>query len=142
MGMYTEIFISCRIKKNAPEDVITILRSLFDQTVKTDEDLKAITIPEHALFKCPRWRAIGNCSSYYFVPQATSVMWKDDIAGQWFITSRSDLKNYDNEIELFFDWIMPHVDECGGQFIGYSRYEEENMPVLFTTPENHDREEI
>ena len=35
-----------------------------------------------------------------------------------------NIKNYNNEIEEFFEWLMPYIDGEEGDFIGYSRYEE------------------
>jgi hypothetical protein len=34
----------------------------------------------------------------------------DDIADAWILISRSDFKNYDNEVDLFFDWLLPYID--------------------------------
>lgn len=124
MGMYTEIFLSVELKENTPVEVIDVLKFMF-----SDGD-EPNPLPDHRLFSLPRWMMIGKCSSYYFVPSATSRMWFDDIAECWFITSRSDLKNYDGEIEAFFDWLMPFVDANEGQFIGYHRYEEDDAPKL------------
>ena len=44
--------------------------------------------------------------------------------------SRSDLKNYDREIELFFDWLRPLTCALPGDCIGWQWYEEHDEPTL------------
>lgn len=124
MGMYTEIFVNCELRKDVPEEVVHDLRILFDESFITDGFVSDIPKQDKRL------RAIGNCSSYYFQPRATSAMWYDDIGRSWYICSRSDLKNYDGEIEAFFAWLGPYVAANPGEFIGYHRYEEDDAPVL------------
>jgi len=124
MGMYTEIFVKVEFKPESPELFIDCLKWLAG----VGEKPKAL--PEHRLFSLPRFEQVLTCSSYYHQPRATTQMWFDDIAGQWYLCSRSDLKNYDGEIAAFFDWIKPHVDCNPGAFIGYSLYEEDDSPTL------------
>ena len=119
--MYTELVIKCLIKSNAPDDVKKILSCLFNG----EKDLREIIdLPEHEFFKCTRAWHLGSCSSYYHIPWATSK-YAENI-----IFSRSDLKDYDNEISKFIDWLMPYIDEIDGQCIGWSWYEEEITPTL------------
>ena len=56
-------------------------------------------------------------------------------AENWAVVDfRHSLKNYNSEIELFFDWVTQHVRYGGGggsrDFIGYSLYEE-GEPILY-----------
>ena len=41
---------------------------------------------------------------------------------------RCDLKNYEDEIELFLKWIYNYATTRG--FVGYMRYEEDYNPTL------------
>lgn len=125
MGMYTELYISFGIKKDTPNDVVEVLRALFDH--KWQSNLPHL--PNHEFFECPRWRMIGSCSSFYFVPFATSAM-HVEYDGRVFITSRSDLKNYDNEIQKFINWVTPYIDAFIGEHIGHMRYEEDDEPTI------------
>jgi len=121
MGMFTELVLKCGIKSDAPEDVKLILRNMFNG----EGDIREIdNLPEHEFFKCERFHHLGSCSSYYHIPWATSKYAED------YIFSRSDLKNYDNEISKFIDWLMPYIDEKPGYCIGWSWYEEETKPTL------------
>lgn len=122
MGMYTEIFINVSLRKDTPDKVVRDLRGLFDADYPAEV--------KSPFFRRGRMTCIGRTSSYYFQPRATSNMFFDDIAGQWYVLSRSDLKNYGSEIEQFFDWIDEYVDASPGEFIGYHRYEDDDTPVL------------
>jgi hypothetical protein len=91
------------------------------------------SLPDHAFFKCPRWSLIGICSSFYHHPKAMSDYWTghgDDDDRGGYIFSRSDLKNYDGEIDHFLDWVMPYIDETEGHCIGWEWYEEDESPTL------------
>jgi hypothetical protein len=124
MGMYTELVLKCEIKETAPEEVKEVLRYMFDN----DGDYELDETPEHPFFKTPRWNSIGSCSSFYHHPKAVSNIYEND--GMMYIFNRSDLKNYDNEISLFVDWVTPYIDGYGKVCIGWEWYEEEESPTL------------
>lgn len=126
--MYTEIYVKCLIKDDAPPEVIDILKHLFDKKGPHLDDLK---LPGHKLFSLPRWGHIGNSGSHYHVPHATSDFRHNEIARTYFLVSRSDFKNYNSEIEHFFNWIDPFIDAEEGEFIGYELYEENQIPTLY-----------
>lgn len=128
MGMYTELYISASLKRNSPDKVKEIIRLLFDGDNEHETD--ETDLPPHEFFDCHRWRMIGRCSSYYFSPFALSKVLEDDINGKLYFTSRSDLKNYDSEIEKFLDWVMPYLDQIQGEHLGHYRYEEDEQPTL------------
>lgn len=45
------------------------------------------------------------------------------------IAVRCELKNYDNEIQKFLDWIMPYVQETN-EILGFYLYEEDDFPTF------------
>ena len=118
MGMYTEIIIKARIKESIPKEVRKTLEYLFN-----GDECPSI-LPVHPFFNLPRWDSIGKCSSFYHIPWADSKYEKD------YLFSRSDLKNYDGEIEAFFSWIKQYVNETPETCIGWSWYEENPSPTL------------
>jgi hypothetical protein len=122
MGMYTEIFVSTRIVNNP--DVVAVIKYMLNHE---GDDIK---LPDHPLFSTPRWAHMLRSNSYYFVPRSISIFDYDHISKSWCFISRSDFKNYDNEIELFFDWLKPYVDDSPETMIGYFRYEESNEPTI------------
>lgn len=119
MGMYTEILVKADVSRNLPPLVHEVLDYLFNSTCWQWPDKE---LPAHEFFKCPRWQMIGSCSSYYHIP------WTDSKYSEGRIFSRSDLKNYNDEIEKFFNWIEPYLNEPKGKCIGYSWYEEDMQP--------------
>lgn len=127
MGMYTEIYVKATFPKDTPKEVIEVIKYMMGQSETNPESL-----PDHPLFGDTRWRYMLQCSSYYHVPKSVGEFWHDHISNGWYLVSRSDLKNYDNEIEHFFNWISPYVEKSNEKtFIGYSLYEENNEPTLY-----------
>jgi hypothetical protein len=124
MGMYTELVVGIALKEDAPLDVIQALRYMVGDSTDAPPPL------EHALFATSRWPLMLRCGSYYFqVPDPVSVMRYDYIRRAWWLSVRSSFKNYEDEVVLFMDWIAPYVDN--EEFLGYSRYEEDEQPVLY-----------
>jgi len=127
MGMYTEILVRVTIDKSqTPANVIDILDYMFNPNTTISEG--DLTTDDHPFFDCPRWSMVGSCSSYYHHPVAVKSWY--DTSGDIYIYSRSDLKNYSNEIEMFFHWINDYTDNFKDECIGYSWYEESDIPTL------------
>lgn len=126
MGMYTELVLKCEVVDDLPESVKAVLEFLFNGGKEPAE------IPAHDFFKCGRWRMIGKCSSYYHTPFALSRF------SDGHIFSRSDLKNYDNEIEKFLAWVRPYLDVSEWQdVIGWTWYEKAEEPTLIHANPGH-----
>ena len=68
--------------------------------------------------------------SYYFSADTNSTLRFDDISNAYYLCIRTNLKNYDNEITEFIDWIKPYLNKLDGDFLGFSRYEETEIPNL------------
>ncbi|AXQ68830.1 hypothetical protein HOU00_gp295 [Caulobacter phage CcrPW] len=128
MGMYTELVLSTQIVDNP--DVVAILNYMREG----GEGEPPVPLPDHPLFQTPRWSSLFCCCSYYFTPTTVFKLEFDKIAKAWSLVSRSDLKNYHDEIEKFVDWISPYLDDHFGQMIGYKRYEEEREPTILYAP--------
>lgn len=124
MGNYTEILIKAKIKSCIPDNVRNILMHLFDSKIEFEDEYIKSILPEHEFFKCPRWHLVGTCCSSYHIP------WIDSNYEDGYIFSRSDLKDYDDEIDKFFDWISDYIDGIPGQCIGYKWHEYDDAPTL------------
>jgi hypothetical protein len=129
MGMYTELFIQCRLKKvdTVPDYVIPILEFMMG-----DGEVEP-SLPSHSFFKTGRWGHMLRSNSYYLTPISVSKLQHDN-AGQYTFIARCDLKNYEGEIEHFIDWLTPYIDASDGEVIGHTRYEEEDIPTLLVHP--------
>lgn len=135
MGMYTEVLLKANILTEDPQ-VVAVLKHLWQEGPSPE------TLPAHPLFACARWTALGSGSSFYHHPAAVISVVK--IEGgcadtlDWYVFIRVDLKNYEEEVEKFFDWIMPYVHDGAGQTVGYSWYEEERDPSLIHVPKREE----
>ena len=124
MGTYTEIFVKACLKKDIDDLSINVLKYLFAEGVEPEQ------LPDHKFFSTERWDRIGSSHSYYHIPFYTSSLLFDEIGNCYYLVSRSDLKNYDDEIDLFFDWFKNLVN-YKDNFIGYSLCENDREPKLF-----------
>lgn len=121
MGMYTEIYINVDLKEDTPLGVINTLKAMCG------EDAYSSYLED----KPSRWGYLFRNGSYYTPLTSVSNLTYNGIAEGYSLLAKGDIKNYREEIEEFFEWIMPHIDAPEGCFIGYSRYEEDNTPELY-----------
>lgn len=122
MGMYTELVLGIEIEDN--KKVIQTLKYMLNETEYQPEW-------EHELFRTDRWEYMLRCGSYYFDGKPDSKLFKDNLykdKSMYFLNVRCNLKNYNNEIEKFLDWLCPYIKTFG--FLGYKRYEEHEDPTL------------
>lgn len=117
MGMYTEVFFRAGVDQYA----YNAMRYANRHGVVSDEDA-------HPFFSKPRAASLFDASGSYYFPQANHFESNEDAYGDRSISFRANLKNYDGEIGSFFDWVAPHCEEG---FIGYSLYEESEVPTLY-----------
>lgn len=123
MGHYTEIYVNVDLKQDTPADVIEILRAMCGGEDKSPLDGK----PE-------RWDRIFSSGSYYTPNTSVANLTFDEISGRWSLLGKGDIKNYEGEIEAFFEWLSPHIEGQPGDFIGYSRPEHRQEPALVLLP--------
>ena len=124
MGMYTEFLLKAEVKENVSQDIIEILEYLFG------EGNEPKTFPDHPFFECSRWDCVGHMSSFYHIPWYSSKIDNGNALGTYYIFSRSDLKNYEGEIEKFLDWAQPYLKPATGNVLGWTWYEENDGPTL------------
>ena len=120
MGMYTEIYVNVDLREDTPKDVIETLKAMC---AKDSESPLLADKPS-------RWSYMFNNGSYYTPNTECGLLTWDTIGNQWSLLAKGDIKNYEDEIEAFFEWLMPHVEGELGDFIGYTRYEESEKPTL------------
>lgn len=125
MGCFTEINVNFDLVKDTPKDVIDIMHYLI---LSNENETKPSVLPKHEFFECDRWDSVACCSSYYFDRLSNSKMEYNEISKTYRVSIRTDLKNYDSEIEKFLDWLLPYINSNG--FIGYKRHEDMDNPTL------------
>jgi len=129
MGMYTEIYVNVDLKKDTPDEIIEVLKAMCHMEESDEKVLET----------CPdRWGGLFYSGSYYTPNTWCHSLTFDDISNKWSLLGKGDIKNYEGEIQKFFEWIIPYVDGCPGDFIGYSRYEVDREPTLVFLPESED----
>ena len=106
MGMYTELNIGVNLHESTPDEVIKILNYMLEGGNDDDE----IEVTNHPLFSTDRWRWMLVSDSYYFDSRTDSSMTKDNISKRYELNVRCNLKNYDDEISLFLNFIQPYLD--------------------------------
>jgi hypothetical protein len=123
MGMYTEFHFNAELREDVPDDVLAVLDYMVNDVPEPS------SLPEHPLFNCLRWRSMLRMDSYYFPADTHSTLRLDE-GGERYLCVRCNLKNYDDEIRHFVDWVTPYLNVLPGDFLGFSRYEESNDPLL------------
>ena len=124
MGMYTELIFGVVLKKDTPDQVIKALKYMIGETEKPND----FPLPDG---RC-EWLFQGG--SYYFaINDSVTKMWIDKIDKQWHISTRSNIKNYEGEIETFLEWIKPYIDGGSGRrnFYAITIYEEASVPTIY-----------
>lgn len=117
MGMYTEIFVNVDLKEETPEEVIQTLKAICEK------DHESPLLND----KPGRWFMLFNNGSYYTPSTQCAALTFDRISNNWSLLGKGDIKNYEGEIEAFFDYIRPWVED---NFMGYMRYEEDDRPTI------------
>ncbi len=136
--MYTEFVFGVSLYNNTPNEIITIL-----DVIVNNKEIELI-LPDHKLFSSNRYKAIANCCSYYFGFSdsfSTFSSIPDRISKEYLLSIRSSIKNYNNKIELFVDWLRPYINSGSGSndLLGYMLYEEAVVPYLFYKDENFEK---
>lgn len=104
MGNYTRFEFLVTLDQSMPTGDMSALRAMVVGDAPS-------VMPDHLLFATPHWSCVVGCESAYH-PTERCGLFLDD--GQLFLRVSSSLKNYDREIQLFLDWIGPHVTSQDG----------------------------
>ena len=125
MGMYTELIFGASLKEETPKQVIDTLKYILGQIEERPNDFP---LPEG---RCEWLLRGGSC--YFGVNSAVSKLWFDDISKQWVISTRSNIKNYEEEIETFLRWIKPWIESGSGSREMYAivTYEEGEPEIYY-----------
>lgn len=130
MGNYTELIFGAKLKKNTPTNVVEALKYMIGEITEKPKDFP---LPDG---RC-EWLFRGG--SYYFaINNPVSKIWFDEVDNCWRISSRSNIKNYDSEIETFLNWIKEYVESGSGERELYAIviYEQDITPTCYYLYEN------
>ncbi len=132
MGMYTELNVAFRIRGSAPTSITETIKSMV-----TGEGRNFTQGAQHPLFARAKdgqyktrwaWMLKSGGSSYFHGVCQVALEECEYDDGAFEFSVRTNIKNYDQEWELFLDWIVPYIE--GNGYIGTLRYEEADEPTL------------
>jgi hypothetical protein len=162
MGMYTEFIFGCELSKDLPKVCIDALdKSINDkydeetgryikkpkyetpqkyEEKKFNENYIERTTPDEEIDKFIEdydfGRLFHSCSYYFGAANSYSKFHYDAISESYHISTRSDLKNYTNQVERFIEYIKPYVIHGSGydnKIFAYVQYEEAPFPTIYGT---------
>lgn len=123
MGMYTELIFGAELKQETPKEVIENLKYLTGK--------KKLKNPPKDVEEF--WWVLRGASFYFGVDEAHSKLWFNDICNSWHLSSRSNIKNYGEEIQQFLEWIKPYIHSGSGYpgFYAIVTYEESEPTIYY-----------
>jgi len=133
--MYTELVLGCSLKSETPKEVITAINYLLT----TDDERTKLKLNYPSILPAPESRInwmFRSGGSYYFGAHSGEHKFTyDDISRSWRLTARFNIKNYENEIQVFLAWLHPHIEQGSGtrQCYAMVTYEEDEVPTLYHT---------
>jgi hypothetical protein len=104
MGDYHDFVFGGMLKKDAPKEVLDILRWIVgDSDIHRDFP----TLPNHEFFEREHWTSIGSKTfNYTAFTESVSPNTFKKFYESWQFVIRSSLKN-GHDIRRFVDWIAP-----------------------------------
>jgi len=125
MGMYTELYLACDLKKDTEQRILDWLNAHMTEDTKNYWKAIEKTIPEELIDT--RLDSLTGGSYYFYAQQYRSFEY-DTVSKSYHLTVILNIKNYKDEIATLLDLLMPHIDASPGEHIGHVRYEEDRLP--------------
>ena len=133
MGMYTEIIFGAELKEDTPNEVIETIYDLI--TCDNIDEFKYV--PEHdffRLYECFLLKHPGTCFySTFNKSDKPKIFYINDITNRYILQFKAFIRNYNNQIELFLDWIKPFISFGIDyqKFYAIVCYEEQKEPTIY-----------
>ncbi len=120
MGMYTSLVISARLRESTPVLVIDTLRAL----AAGEMSIREVT-------GCDSNRSPLSGTSSYF-PEASCSLKSTKYPDGHTLNAVASIKNYEDEIESFLDYLEPYVESGHGirEWWALVTYEEAENPTI------------
>ena len=137
MGMWTELILGAKLKKKTPKYVIDTLRYLVGDLPRKPKKYPA-TFKINNPFSTDYDQMFTYSHWYFAIDKPFAELWIDPVDGCYKINTRSNLKNYDNQIEIFLKWLKPYIAKGSGARDMYAivTYEEDSEPTIYYLKNN------
>lgn len=124
MGMFTELTLNCELRRDVPDFVINTIKYMLDIIKEPQEGYP---------FTSGRFPIILLGSSAYFLDTNPTIFKFDELDNIWLLSTRSNIKNYNNEIETFIEWLKPYVKAGVGSHDLYASvlFETNKTPTMY-----------
>jgi len=122
--MFTELIFGAELKKDTPKEIIDCLEYMIGENENEPKNFPFYGWTRYML---------RNGSYYFAINRPVSKMWFDKITQSYHISTRSNFKNYDGNVEEFLEWIKPYIDSGSGSNDMYAivTYEEQEVPDIY-----------
>ena len=131
MGHYTEFYIRATLRKDTPRIVVAALQSMVGDLKPEQVDWSKTGLDADTFQIGARGTAM-LCFHCSIDPQGKSIFSRKSADDVWGLEARTEIKNYDDEIGKFLDWVRPYLCQQSGEFIGWSLLEDrKESPVLY-----------
>lgn len=139
MGMYTELILGCRLKKETPQILIQSLNYIINKGNSPEDEIsrKKIkqTLPQKEIDAfIDEWNLINllRSSSYYIGAPVYGYFCFNSISENYELSTRSNSTGR-NLISEFVQYIKPFVEQGTGpnEIFAMVQYEEDEFPTLY-----------
>lgn len=125
MGIYTEGYVTAIVRHNAPLPVLDAIHCMVGNVEEKDVDWDAPELQAAFLFdEGGRGRSLWSFQARHCDQESVFARQGTGTNGPWYLHARTYIKNYNAELEQFFNWIGPYLRTQKGEFIGYSVHDE------------------
>lgn len=105
MGMYTELILGAKLKKDMSKSDINKLKCMIGFLENEPNDLFFKNASRNPL----------SVSSYYFTDCLNQeILLFDDMENGWIMSLRMNIKNHEYEIDNFVKWLKPYIETGPG----------------------------
>lgn len=125
MGIFTGLHYNTELKTWVPESVINVLRYMLGETENEP------VLPNHELFGNTEWRFMLQGNSNCPDAGTHSTLRYNNISESYCLCIRCNLKNCNDEIALFCNWIRPYIDKIEVVF-NYIDMNDQELQNLYT----------
>ena len=131
--MYTEFIFEAELSKDTPKALIDAFTTVSRKDTGIEITSNKLEISKF-IEKFDLNMLVNCCSAYFPAQQSFFNMYYNKYSDTYGIFIRSDLKNYEQQINEFLEFIKPYVVMgCGSNDIyAYVLYELDEQPTIYS----------